>query len=294
MSTTHLPGATDASGRDVSGGAFPGHHPGGPGRADPRAPEPRPPAAKPIVPYVPTADTVVAALLDLAEVGPGDVLYDLGCGDGRIVIGAAKRGARGVGVDIDRLRVREGNWNAERAGVTDRVRFERASLFDVDLRPATVVALYLLPSINRRLRPKLLRELTTGSRIVSNFFDMDDWQPDRRIEAWGKTLYLWVVPAWLEGTWKGVVNHPDGRHHMVLRLRRKYQKAAGMIQLGRREVLLDDGRIDGRRLTFAYADPATGRRVRCSAELVGPYLRGTLSSGADDARPCAWAARRAK
>src|SRR3954463_9584460 len=98
--------------------------------------QPRRPARKPIVPYVPTAESIVETMLDLARVGPGDVVYDLGCGDGRIVIGAARRGASGVGVDIARLRVREGNGNAERAGVTDHVRFVRASLYDVDLRPA--------------------------------------------------------------------------------------------------------------------------------------------------------------
>ena len=239
--------------------------------------EPRVPARKPIVPYVPTAASLVESMLDLANVGPGDVLYDLGCGDGRIVIGAAKRGARGVGIDIDRLRVREGNWNAERAGVLDHVSFVRQSLFDVDLRPATVVTLFLLPSINRRLRPKLLQELRTGSRIVSNFFDMDDWRPDARNEAWGRMLYLWIVPAWVEGRWKCVMNGPHGRRHIVLRLRRKYQKVNGTVQVGRREVPLEDGRLAGERFTFAFLDPATGFRLRCGATVDALTLRGSCS-----------------
>jgi SAM-dependent methyltransferase len=232
-------------------------------------------------------------MLDLAAVGPGDVLYDLGCGDGRIVIGAAGRGASGVGVDIDRLRVREGNWNAERAGVTDRVRFVRDSLFDVDLRPASVVTLYLLPSINRKLRTKLLRELRTGSRIVSNYFDMDDWQPDGRVEAWGRILYLWVVPAWVEGRWHCVLNHPDGRRHMTLRLSRRYQKVTGTVRAGRAEVPLEDGRLLGDRLSFWFRDKPGGARLRCTGNIQGAQIRGTCHDPArPDASKFGWAGRR--
>ena len=241
--------------------------------------ERRTPPRKPIVPYVPTAESIVEAMLDLAAVGPGDVLYDLGCGDGRIVIGAARRGAGGVGIDIDRLRVREGNWNAQRAGVTDRVRFSRESLFDVDLRPASVVTLYLLPSINRKLRPKLLRELRTGSRIVSNYFDMGDWQPDDRIEMRGRILLLWVVPAFVEGRWKCVMNHPDGRRHVALRLRRRYQKVIGTARAGRNEVWIDEGKVLGERLTFSFVDRATGTRLHCAARVSGNTLRGTCRAG---------------
>jgi SAM-dependent methyltransferase len=232
-------------------------------------------------------------MLDLASVGPGDVLYDLGCGDGRIVIGAARRGARGVGFDIDRLRVREGQWNAERAGVIDRVRFVRESLFDVDLRPASVVTLYLLPSINRKLRPKLLRELRTGSRIVSNYFDMDDWKPDARVETWGRILYLWVVPAWVEGRWKCVLNHPDRRRHMSLDLRRQYQKVSGTARVGRREVRIEGGTLLGNRLSFTVADRAEGVRLQCNATVDGAQLRGTCEEGAPDApNRWAWCGRR--
>jgi SAM-dependent methyltransferase len=232
-------------------------------------------------------------MLDLAAVGPGDVLYDLGCGDGRIVIGAAKRGANGVGVDIDRMRIREGNWNAERAGVTDRVRFIRESLFDIDLRPATIVTLYLLPSINRKLRPKLLRELRTGSRIVSNYFDMDDWQPDTRVEAWGRILYLWVVPAWVEGQWNCILNHPDGRRHITLRLRRRYQKVAGTVRVGRSDVPVEDGRLAGDCLTFGFKDPAAGVQLRCTGKVERSQIRGTCHDRAHpDAWECAWGGRR--
>jgi len=134
-------------------------------------------------------------MLRLANVGRDDVVYDLGCGDGRIVIAAARQfGARGVGVDIDPQRVREARENAQRAGVADRVRFLRQDLFETDIREATVVTLYLLDELNMRLRPKLLRELRPGTRIVSHNFDMGDWKPQKRLRVEGRRIYLWVVP----------------------------------------------------------------------------------------------------
>jgi ribosomal protein L11 methylase PrmA len=147
------------------------------------------------VPYVPTPEPVVNAMLKLAQVKRGDVLYDLGSGDGRIVIAAAKRyGVRGTGVDIDPQRVREANANARKAGVAKQVRFLNEDLFAIDFSDATVVTLYLLPRINLQLRPKLLAELKPGTRIVSHGFDMGDWQPERAVEVGSSTLYLWIVP----------------------------------------------------------------------------------------------------
>jgi SAM-dependent methyltransferase len=146
------------------------------------------------VPYVPTPPAVVDAMLDLAGVKKGDVLYDLGSGDGRIVIAAARRfGVRGVGIDIDPARIREANDNAKAAGVEHLVEFRQQNLFDVDLAPASVVTLYLLPDVNRRLRPKLLREVRPGTRVVSHAFDMDDWVPDQQLEVAGSTIFLWTV-----------------------------------------------------------------------------------------------------
>jgi len=146
------------------------------------------------VPYVPTPHDVVEQMLKLAGVKKTDVVYDLGCGDGRIVIMAAQKfGARGVGIDIDPERIAEAKQNAEQAGVTDRVKFIQQNLFDADIREATVVTLYLLPSVNLRLRPKLLEQLKPGARIVSHSFDMGDWKPDKEIEYNGRKLYLWVI-----------------------------------------------------------------------------------------------------
>jgi len=147
------------------------------------------------VPYVPTPQPVVDAMLRLAKVKRGDVLYDLGSGDGRIVIAAAKRyGVRGTGIDIDPDRIREANANARKAGVAKLVRFVNQDLFQVDYGEATVVTLYLLPRINLQLKPKLLEELRPGTRIVSHGFDMGDWKPDRVVEIGTSTLYLWTVP----------------------------------------------------------------------------------------------------
>ena len=148
------------------------------------------------VPYVPTPQEVVDEMLKVAEVKKGDVLYDLGCGDGRIVITAAQKyGVRGVGIDIDPQRIKESNENAQKAGVTNRVKFLQQNLFEADLREATVVTLYLLPEINLKLLPKLLRELKPGSRIVSHAFDMGDWKPEKTTDVDGQPIYFWVVPA---------------------------------------------------------------------------------------------------
>ena len=154
---------------------------------------------RPEVPYVPTDDRVVAEMLAVANVGKDDVLYDLGSGDGRIVITAAKKfGTRGVGVDIDPERVKEANENAAKAGVTDRVRFVQQDLFQTDFREATVVTLYLLPSVNMRLRPKLLSDLKPGTRVVSHNYDMGDWAPLKTIVVTlpedMHTVYYWIVP----------------------------------------------------------------------------------------------------
>jgi len=151
--------------------------------------------ARPLdVPYEPSAPAVVEAMLQLADVKPGDVVYDLGCGDGRIVIAAAKRGARGVGVDIDPARIREARANARAAGVEERVEFRVGDLFEANVAPASVVMLYLWPEVNLRLRPKLRAELRPGTRIVSHAHDMGDWAPQRTTVVGGARVLLWIIP----------------------------------------------------------------------------------------------------
>jgi ribosomal protein L11 methylase PrmA len=153
-------------------------------------------AREPDVIYMPTPQELVEDMLRLADVKPGDVLYDLGSGDGRIPVTAARKyGIRAVGIDIDPERIREANANAKRRGVSRLVTFRQQDLFKADFREATVVTLYLLPDLNLKLRPQLLKQLRPGTRVVSHQFDMGDWKPDKTLEANGRTVYFWVIPA---------------------------------------------------------------------------------------------------
>lgn len=150
--------------------------------------------------YVPTPHEIVEQMLAMAKVGPEDVVYDLGCGDGRMVIAAAKKhGVRGVGVDLDPERIREARDNARKAGVEELVTFKVADLFATDVHEATVVLLYLLPELNRRLKPKLFEQLQPGARVVSHDFDMGaDWPPDEYVKMGSDGVYLWVMPPWVD------------------------------------------------------------------------------------------------
>ncbi len=150
----------------------------------------------PDVIYVPTPQSVVEAMLKLADVKPGDVVWDLGSGDGRIPITAVQKfgATRANGIDIDPQRIKEANENAEKAQVTDKVRFLNQDLFTSNFSDATVITLYLLPSLNEKLRPKLLSELKPGTRVVSHAFDMGDWKPEKTEVVDGRTIYFWTIP----------------------------------------------------------------------------------------------------
>lgn len=167
-----------------------------PGAGEPAAQAATATLREPDVRYEPTPQRVVRQMLRLAEVGPGDVVYDLGSGDGRIPITAAREfGARGVGIEIDPELVRRSEANALAAGVADRVAFRHADLFEADFSDATVVTLFLYPDVNLRLRPKLLAELAPGTRVVSYWHDMGDWKPEKIDSARRATIYLWRIPA---------------------------------------------------------------------------------------------------
>jgi SAM-dependent methyltransferase len=248
------------------------------------------------VPFVPTDDAVVAAMLRLGEVAQDDLVYDLGCGDGRIVVAAGRLGARGVGVDIDLQRIHEASERVRNSGLAKRVTLRRESFFDVDLRDATVVMLYLLPGINVKLRPKLLWELRPGSRIVSNNFEMGDWGPDKTDSIHHRTLYKWIVPAWVQGQWRCIIDRAADdrrgvRRHMRLSLKRHYQHVSGTARLGRRDVVITEGRIRGDELSFTLWH-AQGVRppVRFVARVTGNQLRGTCRC--DDEAPVAWGGTR--
>jgi ribosomal protein L11 methylase PrmA len=155
-------------------------------KTTPRAPD---------VIFVPTPQEVVDEMLRIAAVHQGDVLYDLGSGDGRIAVTAAKKyGVRAVGIDIDPERIREANENAKKAGVANLVQFRQEDLFKANFREATVVTLYLLPDLNVKLRPRLWNELKPGTRIVSHQFDMGEWKPEKQVELEGRTVFFWTIP----------------------------------------------------------------------------------------------------
>ena len=152
------------------------------------------PTRRPDVIYVPTPEEVVEAMLQVAKVTKNDVVYDLGTGDGRIPVTAAKKyGARGVGIDIDPQRIKDATENVTKNGVGDRVRIIQGDLFETDISEATVVTLYLLPSLNQKLIPKLNKELKPGTRIVSHAFDMGDWKPEQELDVNGRKVYFWTI-----------------------------------------------------------------------------------------------------
>lgn len=177
------------------------------------------------VPFVPSDEGVIEAMLNLGGVGPKDLLYDLGSGDGRIVITAAKdRGVRGIGVEMDPLRIADAMEEAGHARVEYMVDFIEEDIFTVDFSDATVVTLYLLDSVNVQLRPRLLKELRTGARIISHAFDMGDWKADERIKLSTASLYKWIVPAQVAGVWEW--DGSDGKRYRV-ELQQKYQEVSG-------------------------------------------------------------------
>jgi hypothetical protein len=222
--------------------------------------------------YEPTPPQVVDGIMNLADVRPGDFLIDLGSGDGRIPIAAAKRGARALGVDLDPQRIRESNDNARAAQVTDRVVFREQNLFETDVKDATVVTLYLFQHLNLQLRPRLLTELRPGARIVSHTWHMGEWRPDGQETIISKRIYLWIVPAPVAGRWR--VERVDGRP-FDLELRQHFQEIAGTAEFDGRvlplaaslsgtmiEFSIDfgdgprrfQGRIDGREMSGAFSE----------------------------------------
>ena len=204
-------------------------------------------------PFVATDYAVVDAMLAMAEVRPGDDVVDLGSGDGRILIAAARsHGARGLGVDIDPARIREATANAQAARVADRVRFRRQDLFNTPLGEAEVVTLYLTPEVNRRLRPRILEQMRPGTRVVSHQYDMGEWRPDQRQRVGPSTIFLWQVPARVAGKW--TIN-AEGRTAMV-ELEQTYQQVDGRISGGSR---IEQGRLAGTQIRFR-ANLGDGRR----------------------------------
>jgi len=264
----------------------------------------------PEVPYVPTPEEVVMEMLKMAGVTQNDIVYDLGCGDGRIVITAAKVfGARGVGVDNDPNLIRQSNENARKAGVTDRVKFIEQDLFETDIREATVVALYLLPELNLQLRPKLFRDLRPGSRIVAHEFDMGDWKPDNMAKvpkvklyyhprlAYEKDTYFyyWVIPANAEGIWRWTLSAPSGDRNYTLRLVQKFQEIRGTVQGKGHEAPIAAARLVGGQLNFTLREDTDKEQVVMSfnGRIHGDDIAGSVEiRGGPLAGNYTWAAKR--
>jgi SAM-dependent methyltransferase len=218
------------------------------------------------VPFVATPHMLVQRMLDLAGVQAADYLIDLGCGDGRIAVAAGQRGSRALGVDLSALRIEEASAAARIAGVADRVRFRRQDLFETPIFDASVVALYLLPAVNLRLRPRLLTELPAGARVVSHAFDMGDWEPDAAETHDNRRIFLWHVPAVAGGSWQ--VTLPDGSL-AALELEQRFQIVSGTLTGGGRSLQVD-GRLSGRTLALASAD----RALQLSAEVGDSAMSG--------------------
>ena len=252
------------------------------------------------VPYVPTKFPVVDEMLNMAGVGKTDILYDLGCGDGRIVIGAAQKyGARGVGIDLDPERIRESEANASSAGVSDRVKFYTGDLFEADIREATVVSLYLLTTINLRLRPRLLRELRPGVRVVSHNFAMDNWKPDASsevdVDGVRHDVFLWVIPVNASGSWSWTMKLKGKTAAVRAELVQKYQYATGTVKIDGAETTVTDAKIQGDFVRFTFEAFVENEPVTFAFEgkLIGQTINGTIRSAVDgDTKAWAWKAHR--
>ena len=245
-------------------------------------------SSSPRVPYVPTPWVVVSAMLELGQVKNGDFLLDLGSGDGRVVIEAARtRGARGLGVELDADLVRLSNDEAKRLGVAPSARFLRQDLFETDLTQATVITMYLLPQVNMALRPRLASELRPGTRIVSHDFGLGDWRPDAQVKipvpekSYGpphSTIFLWVVPAFVAGAWEGSLGDSAKAPSFQVELRQQFQQLSGTLRVGNRSAKLDQATLAADRVMFSaiidsgrerFRHAFTGRSV--GGELVGAW-----------------------
>ena len=211
--------------------------------------------------WVPTPEGLIAKMLDMTKVTAADTVIDLGSGDGRTVIAAAKRGAKALGIEYNPDMVELSKRNAEKAGVAGKANFMKADLFESDFSQATVITMYLLPTINLKLRPKIL-DLKPGTRIVSHAFTMDDWQADQTESFDGRTAYMWIVPAKVEGSWqldKG-----------ELALNQAYQNVTGTLRGGGNPVAITNGKLRGDQISFSAGNTEYTGRVN------GNTIEGTM------------------
>lgn len=244
--------------------------------------------------WVPTPEHVVDRMLQLAAVGPQDLVIDLGSGDGRVVIAAAKKfGARALGVELNAELVRLSEQRAAREGVADRARFLVRDIFQTDLRPATVITTYLLPELNLKLRPALLA-LAPGTRVVTHAFDMGEWQADEFVADTGASLRLWIVPARVAGHWTWRLPHGKGIRQFELDLGQQYQRIQGLVRVDglRLRLRAPSLRGDAIRFTLLEAQSASyGVQYDFRGRVVGDRIEGEVTAS-DRPRPVKWVATR--
>lgn len=233
------------------------------------------------VPYVPTKYPVVDEMLRMADIQKSDIVYDLGCGDGRLVVGAAQKyGAHGVGFDIDPERIQESWENATKAGVKNLVQFFEQDLFQADFHEATAMTIYLLTSVNLRLRPKLLRELRPGTRLVSHNFGMGEWKPDQSSEVMvddiSHDVFLWIIPANVSGTWTWNMGKPAVKGEM--NLEQHFQVPSGSATVGGAATEIKDLTLKGDQIRFVIDRPVEGKLVLMVFEgkAAGHNISGTI------------------
>jgi len=238
--------------------------------------------------WVPTPEALVERMLKLAGVGPKDYVIDLGSGDGRTVIAAAKIGARAMGIEYNPDMVALSVKNAEKAGLGDKVKFIKADIFETDFSQATVITMYLLPALNLKLRPKIL-DLRPGTRVVSHAFNMEDWQPDQTVTVEGRDAFLWIVPAKVAGTWKLGVPAGSGEESWNVRLGQQFQVLSGRAQNGDKSFNLADARLRGANIRFAFVD-GNGVKREFSGQVRGDRMEGTTQT--QGGTPVKWSATR--
>jgi SAM-dependent methyltransferase len=227
--------------------------------------------------WVPTPQALVERMLDMAKITPKDIHYDLGSGDGRTVITAAKRGVQSYGVEFNPDMVALSQRLATKEGVSGKATFIHGDIFQTDFSKATVLTLYLLPSLNVKLRPTILK-MKPGTRVVSHAFTMEDWQADQTDTVDGRTAYLWIVPAQVEGTWKWSVSGSGPRDYELM-LRQQYQKVEGVVRLDDKMGQLRDVKLDGDRISFAVVELTGGTnpiRRDFTGRVNGGAIEGTV------------------
>ena len=249
------------------------------------------------VPYVETPDDIATLMMDMAQITPQDYVIDLGTGDGRLVLAAVKRGATGLGVDLDPQRIEEANVNASKAGVTDKVKFVIGDLFKTDISQATVVTLFLNSEVNMRLRSMLFEQLKPGTRVVSHNFDMEDWQPDQQQELmvndrnnyYIHDIFYWVIPAKVQGDWQWQI----GKDQFQMSVSQQFQNIKAELRLNNQTLIVKNATVTGTELKITAVNADGSQEYILNGQASDNNITGTITSGfAGGDKPADWQATR--